>query len=69
MTDAKIWGLKRGGHNYRKVYAAYHAATGSSPGHTPGLAFDRSRVKRAFGNQGEGDSGPRPPDERPETAR
>ncbi len=27
MTDAKVWGLKRGGHDYRKVYAAYKAAT------------------------------------------
>ena len=23
MTDAQIWALKRGGHDYRKVYAAY----------------------------------------------
>ena len=27
MSDAEIWSLKRGGHDYRKVYAAYHAAT------------------------------------------
>ena len=27
MSDAEIWNLKRGGHDYRKVYAAYHAAT------------------------------------------
>ena len=27
MTDEQIWGLKRGGHDYRKVYAAYKAAT------------------------------------------
>ena len=26
MTDAEIWGLKRGGHDSRKVYAAYDAA-------------------------------------------
>ena len=26
MTDAEIWNLKRGGHDYRKVYAAYRAA-------------------------------------------
>ena len=26
MSDAEIWGLKRGGHDYRKVYAAYRAA-------------------------------------------
>ncbi|MEN9604292.1 MAG: hypothetical protein RL545_981, partial [Actinomycetota bacterium] len=26
MTDDQIWGLKRGGHDYRKVYAAYKAA-------------------------------------------
>jgi pyruvate dehydrogenase E1 component len=29
MTDADIWNLKRGGHDYRKVYAAYAAATAS----------------------------------------
>ncbi|WP_203911883.1 pyruvate dehydrogenase (acetyl-transferring), homodimeric type [Rhizocola hellebori] len=27
MSDDEIWGLKRGGHDYRKVYAAYKAAT------------------------------------------
>lgn len=26
-SDEKIWKLKRGGHDYRKVYAAYKAAT------------------------------------------
>jgi len=26
MTDEQIWNLKRGGHDYRKVYAAYKAA-------------------------------------------
>jgi pyruvate dehydrogenase E1 component len=26
-TDAEIWNLKRGGHDYRKLYAAYKAAT------------------------------------------
>jgi pyruvate dehydrogenase E1 component len=26
MTDEEIWGLRRGGHDYRKVYAAYQAA-------------------------------------------
>ncbi|MGV9710307.1 pyruvate dehydrogenase (acetyl-transferring), homodimeric type [Gordonia sp. NPDC003424] len=26
MTDAQIWEMKRGGHDYRKVYAAYAAA-------------------------------------------
>ena len=26
MTDDQIWGLRRGGHDYRKVYAAYKAA-------------------------------------------
>lgn len=26
-TDEEIWGLRRGGHDYRKVYAAYKAAT------------------------------------------
>ncbi|MGB3697023.1 MAG: pyruvate dehydrogenase (acetyl-transferring), homodimeric type [Gordonia sp. (in: high G+C Gram-positive bacteria)] len=27
MSDADIWKLKRGGHDYRKIYAAYAAAT------------------------------------------
>ncbi|EYR64919.1 pyruvate dehydrogenase [Actinotalea ferrariae CF5-4] len=27
MTDDEIWALKRGGHDYRKIYAAYAAAT------------------------------------------
>ncbi len=26
MSDERIWGLRRGGHDYRKVYAAYAAA-------------------------------------------
>ncbi len=26
LSDAEIWNLKRGGHDYRKVYAAYRAA-------------------------------------------
>jgi len=27
LTDDQIWGLKRGGHDYKKIYAAYKAAT------------------------------------------
>ncbi len=27
LTDQELWGLKRGGHDYRKLYAAYAAAT------------------------------------------
>jgi pyruvate dehydrogenase E1 component len=27
LTDADVWRLRRGGHDYRKVYAAYKAAT------------------------------------------
>jgi len=27
LSDTDIWNLKRGGHDYRKVYASYHAAT------------------------------------------
>ena len=27
LSDDQIWGLKRGGHDYHKVYAAYHAAS------------------------------------------
>jgi pyruvate dehydrogenase E1 component len=26
-TDEQVWGLRRGGHDYRKLYAAYQAAT------------------------------------------
>ena len=29
-SDEKIWGLKRGGHDYRKLFAAYKAATGKN---------------------------------------
>lgn len=28
LTDDQIWKLRRGGHDYHKVYASYHAATG-----------------------------------------
>jgi pyruvate dehydrogenase E1 component len=27
LSDKEIWGLSRGGHDYRKMYAAYDAAT------------------------------------------
>src|SRR5210317_2053260 len=27
MSDEEVWRLNRGGHDYRKIYAAYHAAT------------------------------------------
>ena len=27
FTDDEVWGLRRGGHDYKKVYAAYKAAT------------------------------------------
>lgn len=27
LTDDEVWGLKRGGHDYRKIYAAFKAAT------------------------------------------
>jgi pyruvate dehydrogenase E1 component len=27
LTDDQIWSLRRGGHDHRKLYAAYHAAT------------------------------------------
>ncbi len=27
LSDQEVWGLKRGGHDYRKLYAAYRAAT------------------------------------------
>jgi pyruvate dehydrogenase E1 component len=27
MSDDEVWGLKRGGHDYKKLYAAYKAAT------------------------------------------
>ena len=32
MTDDEIWALKRGGHDYRKLYAAYLQATASKNG-------------------------------------
>ncbi|WP_439645066.1 pyruvate dehydrogenase (acetyl-transferring), homodimeric type [Demequina flava] len=32
MTDDEIWALKRGGHDYRKLYAAYRAATTQANG-------------------------------------
>ncbi|MDE0572904.1 pyruvate dehydrogenase (acetyl-transferring), homodimeric type [Demequina sp. B12] len=32
MTDDQIWALKRGGHDYRKLYAAYKAATTQANG-------------------------------------
>jgi pyruvate dehydrogenase E1 component len=38
MTDDEIWQLKRGGHDYRKVYAAYAAATRHSDRPTVVLA-------------------------------
>ena len=37
-TDEQLWELKRGGHDYRKVYAAYKAAmdhTGQRPSSSP----------------------------------
>ena len=36
LSDEEIWGLSRGGHDYRKMYAAYKAATehtGAADGH------------------------------------
>ncbi|HET6211403.1 MAG TPA: pyruvate dehydrogenase (acetyl-transferring), homodimeric type, partial [Micromonosporaceae bacterium] len=30
MSDDEVWGLKRGGHDYRKLFAAYHAAINHS---------------------------------------
>ena len=32
MTDEEIWALNRGGHDARKVYAAYAAAQGATGG-------------------------------------
>ncbi len=51
MTDDQIWGLKRGGHDYRKIYAAYKAAVEHKgqptvilaktiKGHTLGKSFE-----------------------------
>ena len=51
MSDDQIWGLKRGGHDYRKVYAAYAAALAHKgqptvilaktiKGHTLGKSFE-----------------------------
>ena len=35
LSDDQIWRLKRGGHDYRKVYAAYHAATAGNTSGKP----------------------------------
>ncbi len=35
MTDDEIWKLRRGGHDYRKVYAAYQAARPSTRASRP----------------------------------
>ncbi|MDF0529965.1 pyruvate dehydrogenase (acetyl-transferring), homodimeric type [Tsukamurella sp. 8F] len=39
MTDEQIWGLRRGGHDYRKIYAAYKAAMEHKGQPTVILAF------------------------------
>src|ERR671937_2554086 len=38
MSDAEIWNLKRGGHDYRKVHAAYHSAVAHTGAPTAILA-------------------------------
>ena len=35
MTDAEIWALNRGGHDPRKVYAAYNAAVSATRASRP----------------------------------
>ncbi len=42
LTDAQIWGLKRGGHDYRKVYAAYHAATAGNRSGKPTVVLAKT---------------------------
>ena len=66
MSDAEIWNLKRGGHDYRKVYAAYAAATAAprpADGH-PGQDDQGLRAGRAL-------RGPQrdPPDEEADAGR
>src|SRR5256885_1067389 len=38
LSDEQLRGLRRGGHDYRKVYAAYHAAVGHTGAPTAVLA-------------------------------
>ena len=42
LSDAQIWGLKRGGHDYRKVYAAYHAATAGNRSGKPTVVLAKT---------------------------
>jgi pyruvate dehydrogenase E1 component len=42
LSDAQIWGLKRGGHDYRKVYAAYHAATAGNTSGKPTVVLAKT---------------------------
>jgi pyruvate dehydrogenase E1 component len=43
LSDQQVWGLKRGGHDYRKLYAAYRAATEHTGAPTVILAKTISR--------------------------
>ena len=66
LTDDQIWRLRRGGHDYRKVYAAYHQATvgnGKTDG-DPGENREGLRARRKL-------RGPQrhPPDEEADLRR
>ncbi|MDQ2781824.1 MAG: pyruvate dehydrogenase (acetyl-transferring), homodimeric type [Actinomycetota bacterium] len=42
MDDDQIWRLKRGGHDYHKVYAAYHAATAGNDSGKPTVVLAKT---------------------------
>jgi pyruvate dehydrogenase E1 component len=52
MTDEEIWDLNRGGHDPKKVYAAYAAAQASE--HTPTVILAKTIKGYGMGEAGEG---------------
>ncbi len=52
MTDEEIWDLNRGGHDAKKVYAAYAAAQASE--HTPTVILAKTIKGYGMGEAGEG---------------
>ena len=53
MTDDEIWALNRGGHDPRKVYAAYHEATHSKNG-KPTVVLAKTIKGDGMGGSGQG---------------
>lgn len=53
MTDDEIWALTRGGHDFEKVYAAYHEAV-NNPESKPVCLL--VKTIKGFGMKGEGES-------------